>query len=347
MMSTVPSGIAIQRSDADIGDSRQTAAVSARELADLAAAIDRVEALIAADSAPQLDGSNALECIADIAFVLHERDVEASLCDALDAAVREIAGAGPFADAHVQRLGEAAELLREVSRRIKQLIAPADAALSAELPKSTPAAHKPLSARPEKRDREEAAGVEVSVDDLFTTEMVEGDEFAGRLQDASISPTGLTEVKSNVTGKGPAGRAIAIGPASPLDAPSSELNPEDDPGDLFERSENATFTPSPHQKNEPAAPLSVPIRAGNRVSGQTGAAVDESIGAREEKALPAKPTAKARPFSGAPFVAEPEQATPRRSDAVSLPQSVPRQAPKDPMAPVRALSEEETIALFS
>jgi hypothetical protein len=103
------------------------AAVPPGGLADLAAVIERLEALIATDAALAPDGSAAIERIADIAFVLHERDVEPSLCDALDAAVREVSESGRLKSATAQRTREAAALLRELSRRVNELMARAKA----------------------------------------------------------------------------------------------------------------------------------------------------------------------------------------------------------------------------
>ena len=98
------------------GHWRRFASPHSRDLIAIAAAIDRVEALIGAGTAPGPDGSAAAERVADIAFVLHERDVEASLCDALDAAVREICDACALNEAAAQRTHEAAELLHELRK---------------------------------------------------------------------------------------------------------------------------------------------------------------------------------------------------------------------------------------
>ncbi len=180
-MSTDPSGAAIGRVDAAVDESSpQAAAASPHSLADLAAAIERVAALIAADATPEPKGSEALERIADIAFVLHERDVEASLCDALDAAVREMSNAEALREASVQRAQEAAELLRELSRRVNDMIA-----LSQAQQRTEPAAaannaapSKSESATTVQGDDEKAADDEIPRDGLFATDVREDDEFA-------------------------------------------------------------------------------------------------------------------------------------------------------------------------
>jgi hypothetical protein len=352
-MPTVPSGAAIQRSDAPIDDSPQVAAVPARDLVDLAAAIGRVEALMAADATPQPDGSNAIERIADIAFVLHERDVEASLCDALDAAVREIADADSLKLPPVARIRQAAELLREVSGRVNEMLARADSGLSHGVLKAAPAARELSAAEPEKRGGEKAANAELLVDDLFATHACEDDGLAALLQEASMpSPSTREEANSNkaasdeitsqaaLSDEHPTVRGMAIAPPSPPDA-SRPLNPEDDPGDLFEPMASAPVAAVPQHKIEAIAPLSAP--AGIRISEPTGAALGEAIGQRGGNTPPV-PAAESGTFRD---VASPTPPASSPIDAGRLPQSAPRPAPNDPLAPMRALSEEEMIALFS
>src|ERR1700740_3577745 len=99
------------------------AAAPVCNLAELASVLARVEALIAAAVDERPDAAAALERIADIAFVLHEREVEPSLCDALDAAMREIGEANARSRASVQRAQEAVELLRALARRLEVMMA--------------------------------------------------------------------------------------------------------------------------------------------------------------------------------------------------------------------------------
>lgn len=352
-MSTDPSGAAIQRNDAAIDDSPQAPSVSARDLVDLAAAIARVEALIAADASSQPDGSNPIERIADIAFVLHERDVEPSLCDVLDAAVREITAAGSLKEARDQRIRQAVEALRELLARVNEMIARADAALWAELPKTPPAARKPFSAG-SKLGGEEAADVKLPVDDLFATDVGDDDEFAVLLRETLMPPTsaeeqanpsetGLNKMTSSVASraKDPPVKGMS---ASPENAPAPALNPEDDPGDLFEPLASVPLAAPAQQKIE-AVPLSAPVPAGIRAPERTDAAAGESVPQREENVQPPMPAAESGTFGVVLSVANPK---PRlRIDTGSPPQPAPRTAPNDPMAPVHGLSEEEMIALFS
>jgi hypothetical protein len=182
-MSTDPSGAAIGRLDAAVDEDSQDAAatVPSRALADLAAAIERVEALVASGAAQGPDRSAALERIADIAFVLHEREVEASLCDALDAAVREISEAGGLKQTSGQSTHEAAELLRDLSRRVNELIARAQVeqrAAAPEAAKAEPAARHTERANAGKDDGEDVADDDMLEAGLFEPDLPEDDEFA-------------------------------------------------------------------------------------------------------------------------------------------------------------------------
>jgi hypothetical protein len=122
-MSTESSEAATGRAAATLGKPSPRAATGlADDVAELASAIDRVAALIAASAMAPGDAiADALERIGDIAFVLHERDVEASLCDALDSAVREIGECEALGEASAQRSRQAAELLRELSNRVSAM----------------------------------------------------------------------------------------------------------------------------------------------------------------------------------------------------------------------------------
>ena len=84
---------AIARIEATLRGEGPPRADAAGDLMEIAAAIDRIEAALAAGATPAPDVSAAIERLLDIAFVLHERPVEATLCDGLDAAIREISQA--------------------------------------------------------------------------------------------------------------------------------------------------------------------------------------------------------------------------------------------------------------
>jgi hypothetical protein len=153
------------------------AAVSPDDLAGLAAVIEQLEALIAPDAAPAPDGSAAIERIADIAFVLHERDVEPSLCDALDAAVREIGESGRLESATARRAQEAAALLRGLSDRVNALMARAKAEEGADLLAAQAIRDVAQSAAGRFDDAEPAGEGEIT-NGLFAAGLPQDDEFA-------------------------------------------------------------------------------------------------------------------------------------------------------------------------
>jgi hypothetical protein len=107
-------------------------AAFARNLADLAAAIGQVEAVIAAGAAPAADGLAASERIQDIAFALREREIDAALCDALETALYELGEAFAHSDAAAERAQSAAALLRGLQASVSTMIALAAASPAAE-----------------------------------------------------------------------------------------------------------------------------------------------------------------------------------------------------------------------
>ena len=213
-MSTDPSAAALGPDDA-VADALASPAVAEPpgDLADLAAAIERLEALMA--TGPGLDGSAAVERIADIAFVLHEREVEASLCDALDAAVREISDAGLLKSAGTQRTQEAAELLRDLSRQVNDLMARKQAERGAELSAAVQAPRRATVAA--RFDDEDMAADELIAADLFATDLPEDDEFARVVAGlaGSLPVRADEELASD-----PPPEAAAVS-APPFDAPQS------------------------------------------------------------------------------------------------------------------------------
>jgi len=146
--------------------------------------------------------------------------------------------------------------------------------------------------------------------------------------------------------------------------PESQLavGPEEDPGDLFEPMANPPFAPP----LEAVAPVVAPAPPSDLASNpehtrapsserepecgedaQAAMSAPEAEGLDEVSsvdtaalALPPSAALEAKPLPQAP---SPQP----RVAAAPAAQAVPRSAPSDPLAPVRALSEEEMIALFS
>jgi hypothetical protein len=94
------------------------ASVGAGELIEIAAALDRIATAIGVGAPRALHIAAAVERIQDIAFMLHERPLEATLRDSLDAAVRELAVAAASPDA----AADTADLVHALARRVREMI---------------------------------------------------------------------------------------------------------------------------------------------------------------------------------------------------------------------------------
>ncbi len=179
-MPSHPSAAAFAALDPPAAEFRPPAGTQPRDLAELAAALARIEALLAGD-AEGPEGSAAIERIADIAFVLHERDIEPSLCDALDAAIREIGAADALKRASVRRACEAAALLRDLSHALHAMVVTTEAEQPPQVA-ATAAEADMASSRvqvvQESRDAEAAAADELAAPaELFAAGMPENDGF--------------------------------------------------------------------------------------------------------------------------------------------------------------------------
>jgi len=95
------------------------------DLFDLAAAVKRIEGELTASTMPAADGPAAVERLQDIAMALRERAADAALCDALEAATREIANVVAGTEAAAERALRASKLLPVLASRIGAMIAAA------------------------------------------------------------------------------------------------------------------------------------------------------------------------------------------------------------------------------
>jgi hypothetical protein len=116
-----------------------------RGLAELVAAIEQIGAELASDRSLAADVHFAFELIQDIAMALRQRDVEAALCDGLDAAIREVGDAIIRSDAAEARAHNAAAQLRELARRIADMTARAATASAADAARSNDTGPRPLT----------------------------------------------------------------------------------------------------------------------------------------------------------------------------------------------------------
>lgn len=103
--------------------SARAAAALVRDLADLAATLVQIEALLASGPSAGSDVHFVIERIQDIAAALRQRDVAAALCDTLEAAAREVGDAIVRRDAAAERALSAAVALRELAHRVNDMMA--------------------------------------------------------------------------------------------------------------------------------------------------------------------------------------------------------------------------------
>jgi hypothetical protein len=115
---------AIARVEAAVrGDAvSQSGAVSEHDLAGIAAEIERIGAAIGAERTQAPDIAAAAERILDVTFELRERAVKTTLCDALDAAVREISDACSTGRANGNGAHDPAQMLHDLAQRVDSLI---------------------------------------------------------------------------------------------------------------------------------------------------------------------------------------------------------------------------------
>jgi uncharacterized protein YoxC len=97
------------------------AAALAKGLSDLSAIVTQAEALLRAQGTLKGDVHFAVERIHDVALALRMRDVNAALCDTLDASVREVGDAVVRHEAAATGALSAAALLRDILNRIEDL----------------------------------------------------------------------------------------------------------------------------------------------------------------------------------------------------------------------------------
>jgi hypothetical protein len=117
-------------------------------LADVAVTVRQIESILQANGTLALEVHFAVERIHDVAMALRMREVDAALCDTLEASIREVGDAIVRNDAAAARSLSAVALLCDLSRRIDQMI-----------PRAPVAAPEPESA-------ERPAGVATSDDDI-------------------------------------------------------------------------------------------------------------------------------------------------------------------------------------
>jgi hypothetical protein len=109
---------AVRRSDSPI----EVPTPLADGLADAAVTVRQIESILQANGTLTLEVHFAVERIHDVAMALRMREVDAALCDTLEASIREVGDAIVRNDAAAARALSAAALLCDLSRRIDQMI---------------------------------------------------------------------------------------------------------------------------------------------------------------------------------------------------------------------------------
>lgn len=374
------------------------AAAVADDLLEIAAAIDRLEAAIVVGAAEVADVSAAIERIQDIAFMLHERSVEASLCDALDAAVRDISRASLHPDAAAGGADNPTALVRALANRLREMIARAIGPRDADQPVGD--------------DVVVAAAPGVG---LLEMPPIDGEAFAQAVAALASSLPALDDAAESVSGAPPV--AVAAIPSRDEDerpraeqeggqgtaVPAAQAGSTDNVAARARETEVTADVPDPENEPVPLSQAATEFSLSEAVLNQAFSDVHFSTAnaaaeapAREEmrgeEAMSEQPPSKPVPsedvlhtqnFSAAP-AASPEEdaddlfepqpvATPPDMASVEatvsetadapLPaeppaepplvvppppaRAIPRPPAGDPLAAVRALSEDELIALFS
>jgi hypothetical protein len=347
-MASDQAAVAFERLAEVADEDRRPAGAPASDLAELASALAQVEALVAAGAEAGPDAAAALERIADIAFVLHEREVEPSLCDALDAAMRDISEANARNRTNVQRAHEAAQLLRALAQRIEAMMA---AQAQDHASRSTAGAE--LECADEFPAPARLFGEEVPEDGAFARTVAALAESLPQRSDAAPA-----QFLDQVADSGAVLEALMPADGAPVQetSPSAEAHAAETVSGPVEQESLESVTPA-----SVTLPSSDPVAVASPASSAVAAPpvdMNRSIDPDEDPGDLFEPMTDMQLAAGAPepapVAAVQETAppanlvlqSPRRPASAPAP-AASRPAANDPLAPIRALSEEELIALFS
>jgi hypothetical protein len=214
---------AIARIEATLRGDGPPRADATGDLMEIAAAVDHIEAAIASSTTPAPEVSAAIERLLDIAFVLHERPVEATLCDGLDAAIREISQANMRSESTAAGVREAAELVGALAGRVREMMA---------LSIAVRGTHQPA-------EENVAATSGAGFFELATND---GETFAQAVAELAASLPTLSDVPSEPvealpepeSGRGAPVPAAEIAPGEPVEAVSEPESGQDAPTPVAE-----------------------------------------------------------------------------------------------------------------
>jgi hypothetical protein len=364
---------AIARIEATLRGEGPPRADATGDLMEIAAAVDRIEAALAAGATPASGISAAIERLLDIAFMLHERPVEATLCDGLDAAIREISDATMRSGSAAADIRNAAELARALAIRVREMIAlsgamhathrtagenvestsgagffelatnggetfaEAVAALAASLPAFADAPSEPAEAAPEPEGGQGAqllaAAIAPSDKVLLPADEVQQTAVETGNPDGDTAPPQLASTDLSLS-------EAVLSQAFSDDYFSSSNFSGEAPAREPAREETASDQALSEEPPSEAVPPPQSFSTDPVASPQ-----EDPADLFEPQQIPTPPfEAAAVVTADAPVPAEPPAEPPR---AVPPPRAIPRPPGSDPLAAVRDLSDEELIALFS
>ena len=364
---------AIARIEATLRGEGPPRADTAGDLMEIAAAIDRIEAALAAGTPPAPDVSAAIERLLDIAFMLHERPVEPTLCDRLDAAIREISETNMRAESTAEGVREAANLVRALAGRVREMMALSSASRGAPQPAG------------ENVDPTSGAGFfELATNDgeTFAESVAELAASLPTLTDAPSEPVEAAPVPEPESGEGAPTPAAEIAPSDNVLLPAAEAqhtatetgNSDNDTAppqlasidvSLSEAVLNQAFSDdhfaSENYSGEAPAreetgseqvlseePPSEAVLPAQNFSTDTVPDPQEDLADLfEPVSVPTPPVEAATPVTADTAVLAEPPAEPARTVPPPPARAIPRPPGSDPLAAVRDMSEEELIALFS
>jgi hypothetical protein len=307
-------------------------------------------------SAPDLAG--VVERIQDISFSLRERAVDASLCDALDAALREISDAYASGKANGKPAHLAAELLHELAGRVDGLIKLSltgedSGHAPSEPPDQAPEAPPPAAVVVEVEHHEEAAAADddLSQLDRFVMEHEEGKKPS---EPVAILAASLMSATSAIGQQNGFDAATAPPPAP--DAQSETPVQMNGGARWHIEAPDFFFHPAaPEPEDKPAedfAELSQTHALLPETQLQTGPEDDPDDIFESEAGLSANTApdvaATAVPSTTLTDLKLPAEASPAQPQVANGPaaQTPTRRAPSELLAAIRSLNDDELNALF-
>jgi hypothetical protein len=301
----------IGRAEAPVSDDTQPQRppLLATDCRELASMVDTVAAEISAAGVCGHDEIAAVERIQDVAFALRERAVEPALCDALEAANRELTGALARSEAAAERAQVALVELRRLADRINTVAAAGTQA------------------------RAGASGAPAHVSNDMPLATVNHDPSEPALHEWTVPEEIVLDTRAHATERPPIESLFVITPP---------VGPA-----IHEWTVPAEIAHAPGPERDLSTTVTIESAGASTESAKESAEESGADVLFESAPLPDS-QALAGPEEDPADLFEPQAAPP--AAATSAARVAPHPAavdPRDPLAAVRALSNEELIALFS